>query len=392
VTPHGSARRILISCGEASGDQYAAALVQAMQAIEPDVSVMGFGGARLARAGAELVGDYRKFAVTGIADALAVVPRALRMRRTLIDVARARRPDAFVAIDFPDFNFRVLPAMRRLGVPIVYYVSPQLWAWRRGRIKHLRRYVDRMLVIFPFEEALYVDAGIPVEFVGHPLVDLIPPSPPRAEWLGARGLSADAPVVALLPGSRPNEIHRLLPILLDAASEMRRTLPRAQFVIARAPALDDELFTNAAATPGVVVVAEAANDVLASADVVITASGTATVQTALHGRPMVIVYRVSAVDAAIGRMVLTLSTFGMVNLIAGRRIVPELMQEDCTPANVAREAISLLTDDARAESMRRDLSDVRARLGRSGASARAAAAVLRTAHGEVAEPGAGVKY
>ena len=379
---------VLISCGEASGDLYAGALATELREIDPSVHVRGFGGAKLAAAGAELFGDYHRFAVTGIVDALAVLPRSWRMLRTLGEAARRERPDVFVAVDFPDFNFRLLPVMRRLGVPVVYYVSPQLWAWRPGRIDHLRRYVNQMLVIFPFEVPIYEQAGVPVEFVGHPLVELLASGETRERWLGGRGLDPAKPVVALLPGSRPNEIRRLLPVLLGAVPEVRRTIPAAQFVIARAPALSDELFAAVSAVPGVVMSEGATDQVLSAADVVITASGTATVQTALHDRPMVIVYRVSGLDAIIGRAVLRLSTFGMVNLIAGRTIVPEVIQEACTPERVAREAVSLLTDAPRAATMRRDLAAVRTALGGRGASGRAAAAVARV----VAQSRARVKY
>jgi lipid-A-disaccharide synthase len=245
-----------------------------------------------------------------------------------------------------------------------------------------------MLVIFPFEVPIYERAGIPVEFVGHPLVDLLAPGEPRAPWLGRQGLDETKPVVGLLPGSRPNESRRLLPILLEAIPLIRQSVPGAQFVSARAPALADGLFAGASAWPGVVTVTEATDQALAAADVVVTASGTATVQTALHDRPRVIVYRVSGIDAIIGRAILRVSTFGMVNLIAGRPVVPELIQEACTAANIAREAVSLLTDGRRAAAMRRDLEAVRTALGASGASMRAAAAVERV----VANRAAGVKY
>ncbi len=376
--PPGAARRIMISCGEASGDLYAGALVEALRARAPAIEVFGFGGPRLAAAGADLVGDYRGFSVTGLVEAASVLPRSWAMLRTLGRAARLRRPDVFVAVDFPDFNFRLLPVMHDLGVPVVYYVSPQLWAWRAGRLAAIRRYVTRMLVIFPFETAMYEQAGVPVEFVGHPLVDQILPGG-RRDWLIAHRLDPDQPVVALLPGSRPNEIRQILPTLVAAVPRIQRGVPGVQFVVARAPSLDDRLFgaiddLRAASVP--VVVADNADAVLAAADVVVTASGTATVQTALHDRPMVIVYRLSPITYAIGRAFVRITTYGMVNLIAGRPIAPELIQGRFTPENVARETISLLTDRDRADAMRRDLADVRACLGEPGASGRAAAAVL----------------
>jgi len=373
----------MLSCGEPSGDLYAGALVSAMRAIDPAVSVFGFGGPAAERAGVKLVGDYRGISVTGLVEALRVLPKSWSMLRRLGDAAAAERPDVFVAIDFPDFNFRLLPVMKRLGVPVVYYVSPQLWAWRPGRLETVRRFVDRMLVIFPFEVSIYEKAGVPVEFVGHPLVDLAVARKSRADLVTPLGLDPARPIVALLPGSRPNELHYILPDLVAAARLIRARLPEVQFLVARAPSLPASLFDplGPLRTDGIPVgiVEGATDDVLAAADVVVTASGTATVQTALHGRPMIIVYRVSGGTYAIGRVFVRLSTYGMVNLIAGRRIVPELVQHEFTPENVAREAVSLLTDHARAEKMRHDLMEVRNLLAVSGASNRAARAILQLA-------------
>jgi lipid-A-disaccharide synthase len=370
----------MLSAGEASGDLYGGALVRALRAADPGLTAFGFGGSRLAAAGAELLGDYRRFAVTGLAEAASVLPRSWAMLRRLARAARDRRPDVFVAIDFPDFNFRLLPVMRRLGIPVVYYVSPQLWAWRPGRIGAIRRDVTRMLVIFPFEVPIYERAGVPVEFVGHPLVETIEAGGGPA-WLAAHGLDPDRPVLALLPGSRSNEVHRILPALLEAAPLVAREVPGVQFLLARAPSLAPRCLAAIDGRAGQppIVIADSADAVLASASAVITASGTATVQAALHGRPMVIVYRVSPLTYQIVRRAVHVRTFGMVNLIAGRPVAPELIQGALTPEAVAREAVSLLTDRARAEAMRRDLADVCARLGGAGASARAAAAVLAVA-------------
>jgi lipid-A-disaccharide synthase len=375
--------RVMVSCGEASGDLYSGALAAALRQIDPDTNLFGFGGERFRAAGAELIGDYRGFSVTGLSEAVAVLPRSWRMLRQLGDAAANRRPDVFVAVDFPDFNFRLLPVMKELGVPIVYYVSPQVWAWRPGRLETLRRYVDRMLVIFPFEAKLYEEAGVPVEFVGHPLIDLAKPTRTRADLLPSLGLDPSRPVVALLPGSRANEVRRILPRLLAASSLAAQQVPGVQLLIARAPSLEDDLFepVGEAREAGlrVAVLEGGTDDVLASSDVVVTASGTATVQAALHGRPMVIVYRLSPLTYTVGRSVVRVSTYGMVNLVAGRTIVPELIQDRFTPEAVARETVSLLTDNARAEAMRRDLAEMRSRLGGPGASKRAALAVSAAA-------------
>ncbi len=377
--------RLLLSCGEASGDLYAGALTRELLSLDPSVRIAGLGGPQFAAAGGTLVDDYRDLAVTGLTEAVAKLPRSFEARRRLVAAAEAERPDALILVDFPDFNFRLAPRIKRLGVPVIYYISPQIWAWRAGRLKTIRAIADRVLVIFPFEEAIYRDGGVPVEFVGHPLIDLAAPSATRHEFLTAHQLSAQAPTVAILPGSRPNEVSRILPDLAAAAARIREAVPAAQFLVARAPHLDGRLFdavgSTIAGTRAPVAIVEGDTDtVLASSDVALTASGTATVQTALHDTPMVIVYRMSPMSYRLLRRLVKVENIGMVNLIAGERIVPELVQEAFTPEAVAREAIAMLTDPARAARIREGLATVRARLGGPGASRRAAEAILRVVH------------
>ena len=371
----------MISCGEPSGDLYAAALASELRIQEPGVTITGFGGDRLRRAGARLTADFSGLSVTGLVEAARVLPRTYGIYRRLVARAREERPDVFVAVDFPDFNFRLAGALRKLGIPVVYYISPQLWAWRPGRMNTMRIIADKVLVIFPFEEALYSDAGVPVEWVGHPLLDLIPPPRARADVLRDLGLTAGRPVVALLPGSRRNEVSAILPGLVDAARIIRARIPAAQFVVPRAPHLQDDLFTALAALTGppAVLVDGRADDVLAVADLALVASGTATVQAALHECPMVVVYRLSPLTYRLGRPFVRVSTFAMANLVAGRQVVPELIQDDFTPSRLADEALKMLEDPAVAARVRRDLGEVRARLGDPGASRRAARAVLESA-------------
>jgi lipid-A-disaccharide synthase len=370
----------MISCGEPSGDLYAGALAVEIRRRQPDASIFGLGGQRLMAGGGELLADYRGLSVTGLVEALRVLPKSLSVLRRLLDAARSERPNALVVIDFPDFNFRLASAVKKLGIPIIYYISPQLWAWRRSRMRVMKRLADRVLVIFPFEEQIYRDAGVPVEFVGHPLVDLARPYEPKESFLGELGLDARRPIVALLPGSRPNEVERLLPIMREAAGRIAAQRPEVQFVIARAPSLDDRLFASLewSHVKPVEVLART-DDVLAIADMAVTASGTATVQAALHGRPMVVVYRLSPLSYSLGRRFVHVKDVAMVNLIAGRRIVPELIQDECTPDRVAAETLSLLSDSRLAEDTRRALAGVRAKLGAPGASGRAAEAVLALA-------------
>jgi lipid-A-disaccharide synthase len=379
--------RLLLSCGEASGDLYAGALIRELRSLDAGVAVAGLGGPQVAAAGGRLIDDYRELAVTGLTEAVAKIPRSLSALRRIVRAAAGDRPDALVAIDFPDFNFRLARAVKRLGVPVIYYISPQIWAWRPRRLETMRRIADRVLVIFPFEEPIYRKGDVPVEFVGHPLVDLATATAPRHEFLAARGLSPSAPTVAILPGSRTNEVSRILPDLLAAANLIRAAVPGVQFVIARAPHLDDRLFARTAADPAsdpFVVVEGDTDTVLASADLALTASGTATVQAALHDTPMVIVYRLSPLTYRLGRRLVTIGMIGMVNLIAGGKIVPEFLQEAFTPEAVAREAIALLTDRARVAEVKAGLARVRERLGGSGASRRAAQAILRVVHEESA--------
>ena len=370
----------MISCGEPSGDVYAGALARELRTLDPGASITGFGSERLRAAGVDLVADFKGLSVTGLLEVARVLPRTYAVYRKLVAAAAARRPDVFVAIDFPDFNFRLARQMRRLGVPVVYYISPQLWAWRPGRLKTMKRIADRVLVIFPFEEQIYRDAGIAVEWVGHPLFDVAGARVPRAEFLAQRRLDPARPLAALLPGSRGNEVRAILPGLVGAAAIMRSRLPAVQFVLARAPHLPDQLFAPLRASGLEVVTVEGAtDDVLAAADVALLASGTVTVQAALHECPMVVVYRLSPLTYRLGRPFVQVDTFAMANLVAGRAIVPELIQDDFTPAAVADRALVLLTDRAAADRMRGDLREVKARLGAPGASRRAAAAIAAVA-------------
>ena len=372
--------RLLLSCGEASGDLYAGALTRELRDLDPSIVVAGLGGPQLEAAGGQLLDDYRELSVTGLIEWIPKLPRLLATRRKLVDAARAQRPDALVLIDFSGFNFRLAPAIKRLGVPVVYYISPQIWASRPGRLATMRAIADRVLVIFPFEAAMYEHGGVPVEFVGHPLIDLTKPSVSRDSFLAARGLRPSATTVAMLPGSRPNEVSCMLPTLVAAAGLIRQAVPEVQFVVARAPRLDDALFDalrGQAGGPGFTVVEGDTDTVLASSDVALTASGTATVQAALHDTPMVVLYRMSPLSFQLARRVVKVEAIGMVNLIAGDKIVPELVQEAFTAEAVAREAIDILTNPPRAARIREGLASVRAKLGGPGASRRAAEAILR---------------
>jgi lipid-A-disaccharide synthase len=363
----------MLSCGEPSGDLYAGALVRALRSQVGDVEAFGLGGEQLAAAGATLIADFQGLSVTGLTEALRVLPRSWVTYQRLVAAARERRPDVLVLVDYPDFNFHLMRAVKALGIPVVYYISPQLWAWRPGRMATMQAVVDRVLVIFPFEEAIYQQAGVDVRFVGHPLLEMTAPGAPPERLRQEFGLDPARPVVALLPGSRVNELERLAPVLAGARARLAAERPDLQFVVARAPRLDDGLFT---ALSEATIVEGRTDDVLSVSDVVLTASGTATVQAAIHGRPMVVLYKLSPMTYWLGKPLARVDTYAMVNLIAGRRVVAELIQQACTPEAVADEALRLLNDRAACDEVTRALAGVRAALGGPGASRRAAAAIV----------------
>jgi lipid-A-disaccharide synthase len=371
----------MLSCGEASGDLYAGALVDALRRREPDIDVFGLGGERFKAAGGRLIADFHGLSVTGLTEALSVVPRSFATMRRLVAAAKAQQPHALVVIDYPDFNFRLMYRIKKLGIPIIYYISPQLWAWRAGRMRVMKRVVDRVLPIFPFEEALYQREKMDVRFVGHPLIDLARAKQDRESFLRRLNLDPSRPVLALLPGSRANELDQLGPVLAQAIPLIANQVTGVQFVIARAPNLHDghfDVFGISAAT--IRIVDGETDDVLNASDAVITASGTATVQTALHGKPMVVVYKVSPMTYRLARRMTLVDTYAMVNLIAGERVVVELIQDACTAGAMANEAVRLLTDTTYRMRMIASLDDVRRRLGGPGASDRAADAVLDVIH------------
>jgi len=372
----------LISCGEPSGDLYAADLLARLRPRIAGLDAWGIGGDRLAGQGAELVAHIRDLAVVGILEVIRHLPEIHRIyRRTVAEIDR-HRPDAAVLIDYPDFNLRLARELSGRGVPVIYYVSPQVWAWKRGRIDTIRKTVSRMLVIFPFEESLYRAERVPVAYVGHPLVDLVRPAPDRDEFLRLHGLDPRRPVVALLPGSRRQEIANNLPVLADAVRRLRAERPDIQFLLAVAPLLDAKALLRGLVGLPVQAVHDETHAAVSVSDLALVASGTATVETALLGTPMVVVYRVSPLSYALGRPFVRVPHYAMVNIIAEREVVPELIQGAFTATRVAAEALSLLTDGERRARMKADLAEVCRRLGGGGASERAAvqvAEVLRAA-------------
>jgi len=366
------ALELAVVAGEASGDAHAAALVRAFAPLAPETRWFGAGGPALRKAGVETLVDSEALAVVGIGEVLAHLPALWRAMGTLKRALRERRPAALVLVDYPDFNFRLAKFARAVGIPVVYYIPPQVWAWRKGRTRFLSRNVDRALVLFPFEEEFLRSRGVDVRFVGHPLVDTARTATPLPEFLTRHGLEPGTPRVALLPGSRRSEVVRNLPVLCEAAVRLTERCPGAAVFIPWAPGLPDELRQPFVRVPVRWTEGEYA-DVLGHADAAAVASGTATLEAALLGVPQVIVYRVKPLTYWIGRRLVKLPHVGLPNVVAGREAVPELLQDDFTGESVARALGAILDSGEEAKSRARDLaSEIRKRLGEGGSSARAA--------------------
>jgi len=367
---------LMIVAGEASGDGHGAKLVAALRALRPGVEweFFGAGGEEMRAAGVETLVDAREVAIMGALEVAAALPKFLRVFRRLRAAARERRPRAVVLVDWPEFNLRLARRLKRDGQRVIYYISPQIWAWRGYRLRAIRRDVERLLVILPFERDYYERAGVRVDYVGHPLLDSVRVSATREEFCARHGLDPARPIIALLPGSRHSELKFILPPMLEAARLLGRERPGLQFVIPLAPAL------ARAAIPPLPAVARLvegdAHNALAAAELAVVASGTATLEAAIIGTPLIIVYRASGLNWRLFRPLINVPYVGMPNLIAGREIAPELLQGDLTGGRLAAEVGALLDDDGRRARLRADLAAVRARLGEARASERAAARVL----------------
>lgn len=373
------APRIVLSAGEASGDRLGAGLAHALRRKCPEIQLLGMGGPQMADAGVQLVQDASEVAVVGIQEVLAHLPAIRRAMRSLETVLRDERPDLLVPIDFPDFNLRLAKRARRAGVDVVYFVSPQVWAWRRGRVRTIRRLVRRMLVLFPFEMDFYERAGVPVTFVGHPVAAEPPEPRSRQELCAAAGLDPEREAIALVPGSRRSEVSRLLPPMLEAVRRIRQRRPEMQSLVTLAPGLSREWFDAQVASVDVGDVRVHAGDfpeVLSACSAGVVASGTASLEAAVTGLPIVVVYRMGFFSHLIGRALVRLPHVAMPNLVAGRRVVPELIQGECNADRIAEELLRYLEQPDESSKVRAELGEIRGRLGGPGVFERAADSIL----------------
>jgi len=371
-------KTVMIVAGEASGDQHAADLVLALKERLPEIRFFGLGGEMLKRAGVSVELDLVSHAVIGIAEALAKIGEFFKILKLAETLLRERRPDIVILTDFPDLNFRIAAKAKLLGIPVAYYISPQIWAWRRGRIKTLKRLVDHMIVVFPFEEPIYRQAGIPVTFVGHPLLDLVKPEQDPEITRQQLLQGADGPLVALLPGSRAQEIEFLLPVMAQSGKRILSHFPGAKLFISLARTISAEQVQTILRAQGVFaeLVTQNAYSARAAADIALVSSGTATLETAILGTPMLIGYRMKNLSYILARFFVKLSFFGLANLAAGEKIAPEFLQAEFNVDAVSRAAIKLLTDQQAAEKQKQGWARVRSRLGGAGAASRAAEVIL----------------
>ena len=366
---------LLISAGEASGDMYAARLATALQK-RMDVALFGMGGPQMRAAGVDVITDYKEVSVVGITEILSHLPSLIRAMRRLVSEAQRRKPPFAILTDFPGFHLRLARKLRPLGVRNIYYICPQFWAWRPWRVRIVRRRFAQALCIFPFEEAFFGSAGVPTKFIGHPLVGAVNATQSREDFCRQQNLDPSQPIVTILPGSRHAELAQHMPVIREACAQIQQQRP-TQFVVAAAAHSNlHELKTGWNSALSLRIVEGLTYNALAAADAAIVSSGTATIEAALLDVPMVVVYRVTPLTALLAKPLVRTSYFSMVNLIAERTVVPELIQKDFTPKRVADEVLGLLNDPRSRQALRAGLAEVRTRLGPPGAVDRAAEAIV----------------
>jgi lipid-A-disaccharide synthase len=375
----------MIVAGEASGDLHGAHLVRAAQGLAPDLEFYGMGGPRLQAAGADLLFDLEHMSMMGVVEIFSRLGHALRTLSTLSERLRRDRPAGLVLIDYPDFNFRLARVAKAAGIPVFYYICPQIWAWRKGRIRLMAKYVDRRVVAFPFEVGYYQQHGLTADFVGHPLLDMMAPPRPRPQVKAELGFDPDQRLLLLMPGSRRPLVRQLLPLMLDAAARVREKHPDLAVAVARADTLSDEFLASflADGPADIRVVAGQSHLLQNAADLVLVASGTSTLETALMQTPMVVVYRLHWFSYLLGRLLIETDHIAAANLVAAERVAPELVQDECRPDRMAEELLKILDDPRALMVMNMGLARIRRRLGEPGAAQRAARLLLETIGREI---------
>lgn len=367
------ARRVVIIAGEASGDAHGAKVARELRAQEPDIELYGMGSEHMHEAGVKLAVDCKDMAVIGVTAVLAKLPVYFKALNDAKKMLRLLKPDLVILIDFPDFNMLLAKYAKKLNIPVLYYVSPQIWAWRQGRVKKIVKYVSHMAVILPFEEQFYRKYNMPVTYVGHPLLDR---AFPTVEEALAKTMPMH-PVVGILPGSRNGEIRRLLDTMLKSAVEIHKQDPEIKFLLSKAPSVNVELFDGIVAqNPGIEMeITTSVLDLFKRADILIAASGTVTLEAGLHGLPMCIIYKVSLLNYILGRLLLKIKCIGLVNLVAGEAVMPELIQDDAEPKKIAATVMDIITNAERYNYIKQMLAKVKQILGQGGGAAQKVAQI-----------------
>ena len=367
---------VVIVAGEASGDQHGAQLIKAMQEKNPALFFCGIGGTALRQAGVRILVDASELTVVGITEVFSKLPGILKGMGIIKKLLRSLKPELLILIDFPDFNLHLAATAKKIGIPVLYYISPQIWAWRRGRVKRIGRLVDHMAVILPFEQQFYTANHVAATFVGHPLLDAPLPTADQIFRTGGEGQVT----IGLVPGSRDNEITRHLPVMLNTAGILKDRLKQVRFIISHAASVERKQIEMIVAEHpcrlNVEIISDGVETVFARSDVIVAASGTVTLQAAIHGAPMVIIYKVSPISFILGRALIRVPNIGLVNLVAGRQLVPEFVQNAASAENISSAVEKMLADRVQLNHLKKQLFALRDVLGGAGASDRVAELAL----------------
>lgn len=366
-------KHILIICGEPSGDLNAANLARAILEINPAIKISAVGGDLLRQAKAKILWDIKDLSVIGLFDVLKKLPKFFALKKFILDKINLNKPDAIILVDFSGFNLRLAKEINK-SIPVIYYVSPQVWASRPGRVKTIKEYIHKMIVLFKFEKEFYKNQGLDVDWVGHPLLDIVKPSADKKQFLSTLGFKENVTTIALLPGSRRQEIRNILPVMLKCAEIIGRKIPDAQFIIAKTPQTDINIYKQLIGKNGInlKIVEGKTYDCLNAADFSLVASGTATLEAAIIENPFAVIYKMNLLNYLLYRPQVKVPFIGMVNIVAGKRVVPEFIQFNANPKRIANETLRILNNPSEVWRIKNDLLQVKSSLGEKGASLRAA--------------------
>ncbi len=372
-------KKILIIAGEASGDLHAAGLIKELNKIDPEIETFGVGGGKMKEIGVELIYDIEKSSVMGFSGVLKNLNFFRKMMRAMLSCAEKRSPDLAILVDYPGFNLRFAQKLKKRNIPILYYISPQIWAWGGGRLKKIKQVVDKILVFFPFEEKIYEDAGVDAEFIGHPLLDLVKPTLSQDEYKRKMGVGKSDILLGLVPGSRPQEVKKLLPVMLQTSVMLKKRLRNLKIGVSQASTVDKSLFENVLNQFQInaAVEKDLTYDLLHWADLLLVTSGTATLESAIAKTPLVVLYKTSFLNWLLARSLVRIPYIGLVNVVAGKKIIPEFIQYQAKPDLISAEVFDIVGDKKRYEEIKMELNKIKQRLGERGAYKKAAAIVTQ---------------